>query len=98
MNDWWYAQSDPSQQLARFHYFSMMKRHEGGEVEIKITVKEYVTPKDPAMKFYAEADKQMSKDLGPYRPCGWGQNLLDALMACMTEVNRFPYREQAGAA
>jgi len=47
MNDWGFAQTDPSQQLARLHYFSVTKQQEGTEIEFVITVKEYYTPKDP---------------------------------------------------
>lgn len=94
MNDWGYAQGHPSEQLARLHYFSMIKKTQaGGEVEFTITVKEFVTPKDGALVFFAQADKQTNQKLAPYTPCGWGKTLLGALQECVREINRFPYQE-----
>lgn len=92
MSEWEFAQAEPEQQLAKVHHFSMVKRQEGGEVEFIITVKEYLTPKDPAMGFFAEADKQTNQGVAPYTPVGWGKTLLAALAQCMREVERFPYR------
>ena len=97
MNDWGYAQGDPSQQLARLHFFSMMKHYPGGEVEITITVKEFVTPADPAMPFFAQADKKTNQQVAPYTPSGWGKTLLEALLECIKEVNRFPYQGEPAA-
>jgi hypothetical protein len=93
MNDWGYAQGHPSEQLARLHHFSMLKKAEGGaEVEFTITVKEFATPKDGALVFFAQADKQTNQGLAPYTPCGWGKTLLGALQECVREINRFPYQ------
>jgi hypothetical protein len=92
MSDWEFAQAEPEQQLAKVHLFSMVKRQESGEVEFTITVKEYLTPKDPAMGYFAEADKQTNQGVAPYTPIGWGKTLLAALAQCMREVERFPYR------
>jgi len=91
MEEWKYAQTDPSEQLARLHFFSMRKRHDDGEVELTITVKEYFTPADPALQFFAQADKQTNQKVAPYTPSGWGKTLLEALLECVKEVNRFPY-------
>ncbi len=92
MSEWEFAQADPEQQLAKVHHFSMIKRQEGGNVEFIITVKEFLTPKDPAMGFLAEADKQTNQGVATYTPVGWGKTLLAALAQCMREVERFPYR------
>ena len=92
MSEWEFAQAEPEQQLAKMHHFSMVTRQEGGEVEFAITVKEYLTPKDPAMAFLAQADKQTNQGVAPYTPIGWGKTLLAALAQCMREVERFPYR------
>jgi predicted ATPase len=92
MSDWEFAQADPEQQLAKIHQFSMMKRQESGEVEFTITVKEFLTPKDPAMGYLATADKQTNQGVAPYTPIGWGKTMLAALAQCMREVERFPYR------
>jgi len=92
MSEWEFAQADPEQQLAKVHHFSMVKRQDGGEVEFIITVKEFLTPKDPAMSFFAQADKQTNQGVAPYSPVGWGNTLLAALAQCMREVDRFPYK------
>jgi hypothetical protein len=93
MNEWGYAQRDPAEQLARLHFFSMTKLQAGGNIDFLITVKEYVTPKDPALVFFAQADKQTNQRVAPYTPSGWGKTLLAALEECVREVNRFPYHE-----
>ena len=92
MSEWEFAQSDPAQQLAKVHHFSMMKQQEGGEVEFIITVKEFLTPKDPALASFAQADKQTNQRVAVYTPVGWGQTLLAALGQCIREVERFPYQ------
>ena len=92
MSEWEFAQANPEQQLALVHHFSMLKQQEGGPVEFVITVKQFLTPKDPAMSYFAEADKQTNQGVAPYTPVGWGQTLLSALAQCMREVERFPYK------
>lgn len=57
MAEWTYAQSDRAEELAQLHFFSMKKRQEGREIEFQITVKEYATPEDRSMRFFAQADK-----------------------------------------
>jgi hypothetical protein len=92
MSDWEFAQANPEQQLAKLHHFSMCTKQESGDVEFTITVKEFLTPKDPAMGFFAQADKQTNQGVAPYTPIGWGKTMLAALAQCMREVERFPYR------
>lgn len=92
MTDWKFAQSDPKEQLARLHFFSMMKVQPDGAHEFRITVKEFYTPKDPSMPFFAQADKQTNQKLGAYTPTGWGKTLFEALLECVKEINRFPYQ------
>ena len=91
MTDWGFAQTHGSQQLAQLHMFSIIKKQDDGEFEFVITVKEYVTPKEPAMLFFAQADKMTNQKTAPYRPSGWGKSLLEALSECVKSVNRFPY-------
>lgn len=91
MDEWKFAQSDESQRLARLHFFTATRRQPDGEVEFRITVREYVTPEDPAMLFFAQADKQTNQKSAPFTPCGWGRSLVDALAACMRAIERFPY-------
>lgn len=95
MEDWAFAQSDPSQQLAQLHFYSIQKKVEGGgTVEFNITVKEFVKPKEPTMLFFAQADKQTNQNVAPYTPCGWGKTLLEALSECIRALDRFPYHAQ----
>ena len=91
MQEWGFAQTHPSQQMAELHMFSITKVQPDGEVEFIVTVKEYLTPKEPAMQFFAQADKMTNQKTAPYRPCGWGKTLLEALSECVKAINRFPY-------
>ena len=91
MPEWMFAQHHPSIQLCKLQYFSMKKRQANGEIEFLITVKEYVTPPDPAMKFFAQADKQTNQKTLAFTPSGWGQSTLDALGQCLKAIDRFPY-------
>jgi hypothetical protein len=93
MSDWGFAQTHPSQQLALLHQFTVMKQHAGGEVEFLITVKEFVTPTEPTMQFFAQADKPINQKTAPYTPSGWGRTMLEALSECIQALNRFPYEE-----
>jgi hypothetical protein len=91
MNEWGFAQTHVSQQLAQLHSFSIMKVQPGLEVEFVVTVKEYITPREPTMHFFAQADKMTNQKTAPYRPCGWGKTMLEALSECVKAINRFPY-------
>jgi len=91
MPDWTFAQNHPSEQLCQLHYFSMKKKQANGEVEFLITVKEYVTPPDTAMKFLAHTDKQTNQNTAPFAPCGWGHSIMEALQQCLKAIQRFPY-------
>jgi hypothetical protein len=88
LSDWRFAQENASDELCQLHHFSM--KHEGSD--FLITVREYITPPDPAMKFFAYADKQTNQRVGAYTPTGWGNTLLTALAECMRSVRRFPYQ------
>jgi hypothetical protein len=91
LEDWKYAQRTDSERLAKLHYFSMQKEQGSDKVEFVITVREYVRPPDPSMPFFAEADKETNQKTAPFRPCGWGQSLSEAVSNCMDEIRRFPY-------
>jgi hypothetical protein len=93
MKEWGFAQTNNNQELAMLHFFSVKKQHSGGEVEFRITVKEYVTPKEPTMHFFAQADKEVNQSIAPFKPMGWGKTLLDALAECIRSINKFPYEE-----
>jgi hypothetical protein len=91
MKEWGFAQSNPAERLAELHYYSILKSHPRGEVEIVITIREFITPKDPDMLFFAQADKQTNQKTAPFTASGWGRTLLDALSECIKAINRFPY-------
>ena len=91
MNEWGFAQTHPSQELAQIHYFSVKKPQPAGDIEFLITVREYVTPKEPTMRFFAQADKEINRQTAPYKPSGWGHSMLDALSECVRAIDRFPY-------
>jgi hypothetical protein len=91
MPDWIFAQTHPSEQLCQLHHFSVKKRQAGREIEFLITVKEYVTPPDPTMKFLAQTDKQTNQKIAPFTPSGWGHTIFEALSQCLKAIDRFPY-------
>lgn len=70
-------------------------KHDG--VEFVITIREYISPPDPCMKFFAEADKQTNQHSAPFTPTGWGNTLLSALAECMRAVKRFSYQAERKA-
>ena len=39
----------------------MKKQQAGGDIEFTITVKEFITPKEPTMHFFAQADKETNQ-------------------------------------
>ena len=91
MPEWHFAQQDPSEELCQLHHFAMKKRQADGDVEFVITVREYIHPPDPTMRFFAQTDKQTNQKTAAYTPCGWGPTLLAALSDCMRAIERFPY-------
>ena len=99
MNDWRFAQKNPSEELAQLHLFSFKKCVSGVEVEFTITVKEFaVPPPGQRMRFYAEADKELNQKTASFMPCGWGDSLFSALGGCVKLIQNFPYEgEERGA-
>ena len=91
MSDWQFAQTDPSEELARLHLFAMKKRQPAGDVEFVITVFEYVNRNEQNMRFYARADKQVGQKTAPFIPFGWGDSMLRALSECKKLIQDFPY-------
>ena len=91
MPDWHYAQETPTERLCKIEHYSMVKTQSGGDVEFLITVKEFVDPPDPAMRFLAQTDKQTNQKTAAYTPTGWGSSLLQALAECMKGIRKFPY-------
>ncbi len=100
MNDWKLVQKDPSEQLARLHFFSVTKKHASGEVEARIIVKEFVTAKTSDMQYYASADIELNQKTLKFQPCGWSETLMGALAECLRNLRKFEYEaiEQTSAA
>jgi hypothetical protein len=90
MDDWIYAQKNPAERLARLHRFSVLKKHAAGEVEVDITVKEFVTPQVGSLRFFAMTDLPFDRTTN-YRPSGWANTLLGALSECLINCRKFPY-------
>jgi hypothetical protein len=91
LTDWSYIESRSSEQFCRIEYFGLRQACPKGEVDFVITVREFVQPPDPAMKFFAQADKQTNQKVVPFTPVGWGPTLGIALRECMEGIRRFPY-------
>lgn len=92
MEDWAYAQTNISEELAQLRFFSVTKRQPGGEVTFRITVKEFATPpQGQYVRFFAEADKQVNQKTAPVVPCGWGDSLAKALTGCLRMIRQFPF-------
>ena len=72
MSEWEFAQANAEQQLAAASFFDG-EAAGGRAVEFTITVKQFLTPKDPAMSYFAQADKQTNQGVAPYTPVGWGK-------------------------
>ena len=92
MSDWEFAQTDSGEELALLRFFSMKKIQGSEEIDFTITIKEFCTPKSPARRFFAQADKETNQRAAAYTPCGWGKTMLEALSACIREINRFPHQ------
>ncbi len=91
MTEWEFAQNDPSEQLAKLHFFSVTKSQENGDIEFQITIKEFVRSENRSMRYFAQADKQTNQSTAAYTPTGWGSDLLKALSECIRAIHRFPY-------
>lgn len=92
MNEWKLVQKDPSEGLARLHFFSVKKKHAAGEIEARITVKEFVSAKTTDMQFYATADVELNQKSLRFQPCGWSETLAGALGECLRNFRKFDYQ------
>jgi len=89
VEDWKFTQKDPSESLAKLHFFSVKKKHASGEVEARITVKEFATAKTSDMKFFAVADIELNQKSMRFQPCGWAETLMGALTECLRNLRKF---------
>ena len=96
MAEWQHAQQEVSETLAQLHFFSIKKKGSGGEVDFRITIKEYASPPPGQyVRFFAEADKQVNQNSVPIFPFGWGNSLFSALSDCLRMIREFPYEGNA---
>ncbi len=91
MSDWKYVQRDPAEALAQLHFFSVKKPHPSGEMEVRITVQEFATPKLGVLQFFAKADIELNQNTATFQPCGWGDTLTSALSECLKNIRRFEF-------
>ncbi len=99
MSDWKFVQRDLEEALAELHYFSVKKKHPSGDREVRITVKEFATPKLGVMQFFASADIELNQKTASFQPVGWGDTLSAALSECLKNLRRFEFEgpDQASA-
>jgi hypothetical protein len=93
--EWTYVDTDPAEAYCHVQYFGIKKPQPGGEVEFVITLREYIHPPDPALKFFAQADKQTNQKTAAFTPVGWGRTVAAALHECVKAIRRFPYEPAA---
>ncbi len=91
MSDWKFLQKDASENLAKLHFFSITKKHCDGEIEARITVKEYATAKSSDQQFFATADIELNQNTLKFQPVGWSETLMGALAECLRNLRKFEY-------
>src|SRR5580704_6585023 len=91
MNDWKYVQRDPTEALAKLHFFSVTKKHASGEIEARITVKEFATAELRDLQFFAVADIELNQKTLKFQPVGWSETLMGALAECLRNLRKFEY-------
>lgn len=89
--DWTFAELEPTDELAKLHFFSVQKQQGDRKIEFHITVREFANRNKLAMRFFAQADKQTNQNTLPYTPSGWGETLLKALGEVVKAIHQFPY-------
>ncbi|HLG95443.1 MAG TPA: hypothetical protein VKX49_03925 [Bryobacteraceae bacterium] len=95
MAEWSYVDTEPGEGFCEIRYFAFVKKQPAGDVEFLITLREYVHPPDPALKYFAQADKQTNQKTAPFTPVGWGSSVASALHECVKSIRRFPYEPQS---
>jgi hypothetical protein len=91
VSDWKFLQKDASENLAKLHFFSITKKHCDGEIEARITVKEYATAKSSDQQFFATADIELNQKSLKFQPVGWSETLMGALAECLRNLRKFEY-------
>lgn len=91
MEEWKFSQENSAEGLAKLHFFSIKKKHQAGEIEARITVKEFATARTADMKFLASADIELNQKAMCFKPHGWGESLQNALTECLRNLRKFDY-------
>jgi hypothetical protein len=91
MDDWKYLQRDSSEAFAKLHFFSVTKKHASGEIEARITVKEFAAAKMSDLQFFAVADIELNQKTLKFQPVGWSETLIGALAECLKNLRKFEY-------
>jgi hypothetical protein len=92
--EWVFASTEPAEELAQLHFYSIKKQQGDRTIEFRITVHEYGDRNQQKMRFFAQADKQLNQETAAFVPFGWGDSLLEALRECVACIRRFPYQDQ----
>ena len=98
MEGWKFAEENAAERLAHLHFFSVKKKHGNGEIEVRITVKEFASAKTIDMKFLATADIELNQKTLCFQPHGWGESLQCALTECLRNLRKFDYEPLEAAA
>ena len=89
--DWQFVDVEAEEQLCRIENFAIKKIKNDQAIDFLVTIREFLHPPDPTMRFFAQADKQTNQKHVAYTPCGWGPNLHTALRECIQAIRKFPY-------
>jgi len=98
MDEWKFVQKDPSEALAKLHYYAVKKKHGSGFIDVRITVHEFATPDVGALQFFAMADIELNQKTAAYHPSGWSDTMMGALSECLKNLRRFEYEGPEPAA
>jgi hypothetical protein len=71
--------------------FSVTKKHAAGEIEARITIKEFATPTIIDMQFLATADIELNQKTLKFQPVGWSETMMGALAECMRNLRKFDF-------
>ena len=93
MSDSNFPYTEQLEELAQLHFFSVKKRYTGGEIEIRITVKEFATRNAQGMRFYAQTDQSLNQATVAFQPFGWGETISEALRECLTQIRQYRYQD-----
>lgn len=93
--DWEFIETHAEEAFSRIEYFGFKKpMPDGTSVDFVVTLHHYRLRPDPAMSFFAQADKQVNQKTAPYTPSGWCSTAQEALWECLKSIRKFPYQPE----